>query len=232
MFPIRSHVLRVYPPVATALLVLANVLVFLGELALPEPVLNRVVLDYGVVPARQTWALAEAPWLLSMWLTPLLSSMFLHGGWAHLLGNMLFLWVFGASLEGRLGTSRFVGLYVAAGIAASQLQVWVDPLAATPMIGASGAIAGVLGAYLLAFPRSAVTVVVPVLFIPLFLELPAIVVLGVWLVEQLFMGVLSLSPATAAASQVAWFAHIGGFAAGALVLGAARHASASGRCAW
>ena len=152
-----------------------------------------------------------------VWAT-LFTSLFLHAGWAHLLGNLLMLWIFGNNVEDRLGHLRFIGFYLACGVAADFAQVWSDPASPIPSLGASGAIAGVLAAYLLWYPRAAVTVLVPILILPWLVRLPALVVIGLWFVLQLTSALQALDPGLAGAGGVAWFAHIGGFVAG-LVLG-------------
>jgi membrane associated rhomboid family serine protease len=219
MFPIRSNVSTRGFATATALLITLNVLAFLFEIGLPPHALDALVGTFGMIPARETFYLLRDPLSLGDWLVPIGTSMFLHGGWAHLVGNMLFLWVFGRALEARLGSARFLGLYALAGLAASQAQVLAAPLSQMPMIGASGAVAGVLGAYLLLFPRSSVTVLFPVFIFPLFFDVPALLFLGIWFLEQLFAGTLwSLSPLAAQAGGVAWWAHVGGFLAGAAII--------------
>ena len=215
MIPVRTNVHGGSPPIATIAIVAVSVLVFVLQLELPPAHLDAFVTDWGVVPSRLWHTMLGSPQHVELWLLPMFSAMFLHGGWGHLLGNMLFLWVFGRSLESRIGTVRFTVLYFIAGLVAgfSQAAFTVDSTA--PMIGASGAIAGVLGAYFVAYPRSNVTVLFPIAFFPLFFELPAILFLGVWFFEQLFSGALwALSPLAAKAGGVAWFAHIGGFLAG------------------
>jgi membrane associated rhomboid family serine protease len=147
----------------------------------------------------------------------ILVSMFLHGGWAHLLGNMLYLWIFGDNVEDRLGHLKYLVFYLACGWAATLAHAWANPQSAMPAIGASGAIAGVLGAYLVIFPRARVLTLIPLGFFLRLTELPAVIVLGLWFVLQLFSGVASLGARTAEAGGVAWWAHIGGFAVGLAV---------------
>lgn len=207
------------PARITLLLIALNVLAFVFELSLAPEGLDALIATFGMIPARQTALLLNDPTQLGGWLLPLASSMFLHGGWAHLVGNMLFLWVFGRALETRLGSKRFLVLYALSGVAAAQAQVLAGPWSELPMIGASGAVAGVLGAHLLLFPRSSVTVLFPVFIFPLFFDVPALLFLGVWFLEQLWAGTLwSLSPLAAQAGGVAWWAHVGGFVAGAILI--------------
>ncbi|HBP17229.1 MAG TPA: rhomboid family intramembrane serine protease [Planctomycetes bacterium] len=221
MFPIQSSVLSCRPPAVTITLIVINVAVFLFQAGLPEYVLDAFIQDFGLVPARQTWALERAPWRLDLWAVPALTSMFLHGGWAHIAGNMVFLWVFGDGVENRLGHGRFLAFYLLTGLVAGQTQALLDPESAIPLVGASGAISGVLGSYLLLYPRAWVTVLLPVLFIPFFFEVPALLFLLFWYFQQLLSGTLwALSDAAAhATGGVAWWAHIGGFVAGLTLLG-------------
>ena len=219
MIPIRGNARCPVPPIATITLIAVNVMVFFYEVSLPEAALNALILDLGVVPARQAWALENAPYAVDLWGIPMVTSLFLHGGWLHLIGNMLFLWVFGDGVECRLGPARFVAFYLLVGVVATQAQVWAAPLSPTPMVGASGAIAGVLGAYVLLQPLVRITVLVPILFIPLFFELPALVFVLVWLVQQVYMAsVAALSQVASSATEVAWWAHIGGAVAGGVLL--------------
>src|SRR5258708_17299326 len=170
-----------------------------------EPVLAHV----AFVPARFWYAPAVLPSLFSA-----LVSMFLHGGWLHLGGNMLYLWIFGDNIEDRLGHFRYLVFYLACGFAATLAHAIVNPGSRLPSIGASGAIAGVLGAYILLFPRVRVTTLIPVFIFIMVREVPAIFVLGIWFVFQLFVGVSSLGVSPEQAGGVAYFAHIGGFVAG------------------
>ena len=146
-------------------------------------------------------------------LVSLFTSMFLHGGFLHLAGNMLYLWVFGNNIEDRMGPIPFLVFYLAAGIVAAYAQVLPDPDSLTPLVGASGAIAGALGAYLVIFPHARVLTLVPIFFFLQLIELPAVLVLGFWFVLQALQGVGSLQAETG----VAWFAHIGGFVFGAAI---------------
>lgn len=147
----------------------------------------------------------------------LFTSMFLHGGWTHLIGNMLYLGIFGDNVEDALGRFGFIVFYLAAGLIAGLAQVTTAPQAMTPAIGASGAIAGVLAVYLVLYPTAPVRVLVPTFFFMRLARVPAVLVLGLWFVIQLFNGFLSLGAQTMATGGVAWFAHIGGFVAGLVV---------------
>jgi membrane associated rhomboid family serine protease len=152
-------------------------------------------------------------------LLSIFTSMFVHAGWLHILGNMLFLWVFGDNVEDRLGHIGYALFYLAAGAVAALTQAFIDVNTVVPMVGASGAVAGVLGAYLVYYPKATVNVVIPffiLIFIPI--PVPAILMIGLWFLQNLFAGLASLGPETAAGSGVAFFAHVGGFLFGALVV--------------
>lgn len=203
MFPIRDHNPSGRVPHVTRLLIAANVLIFLAYwFTLPsEMALARFFFDWGLVPAR----VAAGEGGLTF-----LSSMFLHGGWMHLAGNMLFLYVFGDNLEDEMGHGRFLGFYLLSGLAAAGLQFAAEPGSTIPMVGASGAIAGVMGGYLLLFPRAKVDVLFFfVIFFRVF-PIPAWIMLGVWFGLQLFNG--AMTPADV--GGVAYWAHAGGFIAG------------------
>lgn len=213
MFPVRGSVRSVRPPIATLSLIGLNVFAFLLELELSPARLEAVVYALGVVPAREIRALTEAPWAIHLWLLPVLTSMFLHGGWGHLIGNMLFLWVFGDGVEHRVGHARFLGFYLLGGALASQAQVVFSPLSMMPTVGASGAIAAVLGAYLRLYPTAMVALFV--FPFPMLFEVPAVLFLGLWFLQQLFFGTVgALSPVAGETGGVAWWAHAGGFVAG------------------
>jgi membrane associated rhomboid family serine protease len=142
----------------------------------------------------------------------------MHGGWLHLVGNMLYLWIFGDNVEDKLGHIRFLVFYLLCGIAASALHIVLEPTSNVPTIGASGAISGILGAYILMFPRARVLTLIPIFIFIQIAELPAYVILGLWFVLQFFNGMLSLGYANAGMGGVAWWAHIGGFIAGLLLV--------------
>jgi membrane associated rhomboid family serine protease len=213
--PLTDHIRRRSFWAFTLFLIVANVWVFLIELSL-GPGLNRFVLLYGLVPARYTPpALFRLP--VEFTLAPVFISMFLHGGWLHLLGNMLFLFVFGRSIEDRFGHFPFLFLYLASGIAAALAQIIVNSGSRVPTIGASGAIAGVLGAYFVCYPGARITTLIPLFIIFWTLEVPAILLLGYWFLIQFVAGFQMLSIETATAGGVAWWAHVGGFVTGALL---------------
>jgi rhomboid family protein len=200
MFPVSDVIPSRTTPYVTVGLIALNALAFLYELQLSVHELQVVAMLYGVVPADFTWP-------------TVLTSMFLHGGWMHFLGNMLYLWIFGDNVEDRLGHFGYLLFYLACGSVAALGQVAVNPLSTLPMIGASGAIAGVMGAYFVLYPRSRVlTAVFVVVFMDL-IEIPAIFFLGIWFLMQLFSGVGSIG-ARAADGGVAFWAHVAGFLTG------------------
>jgi membrane associated rhomboid family serine protease len=162
---------------------------------------------WGIVPAQITGHLYT-----------LLTSMFLHGGWLHLLGNMMFLWVFGRNVEDLIGSGPYLAFYVACGLAAGIMQVVMSPYSRVPTVGASGAIAGVMGAYLIKFPRARIVTLVPIIVFITTMEIPAWIMLVWWFVIQLFSGFGSLATANYSGGGTAWFAHIGGFVAGMLLI--------------
>jgi membrane associated rhomboid family serine protease len=216
VIPLKDNIPARHAPVVTWLLILANALVFAFELSLPQPVLERVIYHLGLVPARfadPNWGADAGLTANSFW--PFLTSMFLHGGWLHIIGNMWFLWIFGDNVEDRLGHVRFLLFYLVCGVAAAVTLVLITPAATVPTIGASGAIAGVLGAYFIFFPTAQVIVLLPIFIIPLFFPLPAVLFIGFWFVMQFFTGTLSLASSAQAAGGVAWWAHVGGFLTGA-----------------
>jgi membrane associated rhomboid family serine protease len=201
------------PPLVTLGLVILNVLAFLFEVSQPSGALQSFIQAWGVVPREYTLARDIAPTIpLPFWST-LLTSMFLHGGWMHLGGNMLYLWIFGDNLEKVMGHARFVFFYLACGIAAGLAHILFSGASNVPTVGASGAISGVLGGYLVLFPRNQVRVLTRGGIV----AVPAIVVLGFWIVIQLINGVGSLA-VTTDNGGVAYMAHIGGFIAGIVLV--------------
>jgi membrane associated rhomboid family serine protease len=201
MFPLADVIPSRTTPVITVALIALNALVFLFELTLSEPELQIFAQAFGVVPAQFSWAAA-------------VTSMFLHGGWLHFLGNMLYLWIFGDNVEDRMGHFRYLLFYLFCGVVAALGQTFTAPYSDVPMIGASGAIAGVMGAYFVLFPQSRVLTGVFIFFFIDLIEIPAIFFLGIWFLMQFFSGLGSLG-AGAAQGGVAFWAHIAGFAVGA-----------------
>ena len=211
MIPIRDTIPGRRTPVVTWFLIFLNSAVFLYETTLGPRELEHLVRTFGIVPA---YILGPQADFHSYNLYPFVTSMFLHAGWGHLLGNMWTLWIFGDNVEDRMGGARFLAFYLLTGIIAAVFHTLLSAGSTLPTVGASGAISGVLGAYFILFPRSTVIVMVPIFFWPLFYELPALVYLFAWFLFQLFG-----SAVTAATSSggVAWWAHIGGFGAGVVL---------------
>jgi membrane associated rhomboid family serine protease len=191
------------------------VLVYLYEVSLGDRV-QGLLSGLGVTPAAFTDPVSAPPILIPAYFT-LLTSLFLHGGFMHLAGNMLYLWIFGDNVEDSLGPPAFVGFYLACGVIASITHIVLSPNSPIPTIGASGAIAGVLGAYLTLYPRARILTLIPLGFFLRFAYLPSLLVLGFWFVLQLFYGVLSL-PGGQMSGGVAWFAHVGGFVCGLILV--------------
>lgn len=217
MIPIRDINPTRTKPVVTILLIVANALMFFYELSLGER-LEGFILAAAFVPERLFDGGAVTAGEIPEGLTSGLLSMFLHGGWGHFLGNMLFLWVFGDNVEDRLGHFRYLLFYLLAGYAATFAHAWSSPMSEMPAIGASGAISGVLGAYLFLHPMARIVTVFWFFIFVRFIEIPALVYLPIWFLIQFFSGVSSLQAADDAAGGVAWFAHIGGFIAGPVLL--------------
>ena len=211
--PLHDHIRRQTFGFITLLLIVANVWVFLLELA-QGPALNRMVMSLGVVPARYTTPHYLSDTTLAGSWVPLLASLFLHGGWLHLLGNMLFLFVFGRSIEDRFGHPKFLVIYLLAGLAGSLLHILLNPASRVPTIGASGAIAGILGAYFVTFPAARITTLIPFFFLFWTVELPALLLLGYWFLIQFFTGFQMQAIQSATGGGVAWWGHVGGFLAG------------------
>jgi membrane associated rhomboid family serine protease len=213
VIPLRDTVRAQSWPLVTYALIWVNVWMFLYELAL-GPELEPFVGTWGFVPARY-FVLAELePDNWAARYLPLLTSMFLHGGWAHLIGNMIYLWIFGDNVEDRLGHFRYLAFYLLTGLGAGLAHAYLHPDSIIPTVGASGAISGVLGGYLVLLPHARVITLVPLFFFFFdIVELPAVLYLGFWFLMQFASGALAMVVAGDAAG-VAWWAHVGGFVAG------------------
>jgi len=199
MIPLRDIIPSRTTPVVTIALITINVLVFLYELSLGRAV-DAFTLYWGLVPAAFSWV-------------AVFTSMFLHGGFLHVGGNMLYLWIFGDNVEDRLGHGRFVAFYLLCGLAAALAQTFVSPSSQVPMVGASGAIAGVMGAYFVMYPHSRIVTLIPFFFLQV-VEVPAIFFLGIWFLMQFLSGVGSIAQVQAGTGGVAFWAHVAGFVAG------------------
>lgn len=204
MIPLRDNIPSSRFPAATISIIVLNVLVFLRELAM-GPHLQELMLNYAIIPVRYTQP--DVAHLFEQ-VAAIFTSMFLHGGWIHLIGNMWVLWIFGDNVEDRLGHAGYVVLYLASGVAAAMLHIYTNAGSAVPTIGASGAIAGIMGAYFRFYPFARVETLIPPFFFGPTFVLPAILFLGWWFLLQFFNGALSLG---ARSGGVAWWAHVGGF---------------------
>lgn len=217
MIPIRDTVPSRYPPIAMYAIILVNVAAFVIQLTLPEEGVRQLFYLFGLVPARFTdpgWAERVGIPAGNYW--SFLTSMFLHGGFSHILMNMWALWIFGDNVEDRMGPVRFAIFYILSGLVASIVHCRLNPGSTLPTVGASGAIAGVMGAYLVMYPRSTVITIIPLFFWFGAYQIPALVYLGLWFVLQLISGTTSLANASSVGG-VAWWAHVGGFVAGVVL---------------
>jgi hypothetical protein len=216
MLPLRDKNPTHRTPVVNIVLIVANIAAFLYEISLGAN-LERFFLQYGLVPRFFLESLQSFQ-IVNGSIVPLFTSIFLHGGWLHLGGNMLYLWIFGDNVEDKLGHGRYFIFYIACGVVASLSHIALDPSSAVPTVGASGAISGVLAGYLIMFPKAKIVTVIPIFVFLQVAELPALVVLGFWFVIQFFNGLLSLGYHTAGMGGVAWWAHVGGFIAGLILV--------------
>jgi membrane associated rhomboid family serine protease len=205
MIPLRDSTPSYSMPFVTVALIVINVSMFLLEVSLEPFARNHLIAVYGVVPDRFEGS-------------DLLTSMFLHGGWLHLIGNMWFLWIFGDNVEDILGHWKYLLFYIACGVAAGLAHVALNPGSRVPTIGASGAIAGVMGAYLIKFPRARIHTLVPIFVFFTTIEIPAVLMLLYWFVIQLFSGIGEIGYSHVSRGGVAYAAHVGGFVAGMLLI--------------
>jgi len=218
VIPLKNMDPRRSVPVVTLLIIAANVLVFLYQISLPPAAADTFVRTWGLVPSKIQLALAGRHYTLANALIPVFTCMFLHGGFLHILGNMWFLWIFGANVEDRLGALPYLLFYLVCGIGSGLTQAAFSWGSRIPSIGASGAISGILGAYIVLLPASRILTLVPLFIIWFTVRIPAIVFIGLWFVVQFLSGVGSLGPQGAAnAGGVAWWAHIGGFLLGVVL---------------
>jgi membrane associated rhomboid family serine protease len=221
MFPVATGIPLRYPPIATWALIAANCVVFLFEVNLSPSELNAFLYSFALIPARYFGSGGFNAVMSPTDYLPFVSNMFLHGGWLHLIVNMWTLWLFGRVVEDQLGSGRYLAFYFACGVLASATYAALNPDSTVPALGASGAVAGVLGCYMRLFPFSRIIVLVPILFLPLFFEVPAIVFAGLWFLIQAFEAMAEwFTPF--AGGTIAWWAHIGGFIAGVILAGMLR----------
>jgi membrane associated rhomboid family serine protease len=203
MIPLRDVIPSRTTPYVTVTIIVLNAMAWLFELSLPQDDLNQFLTAFGVVPGAFAWP-------------TLVTSMFLHGSWSHVIGNMWYLWIFGDNVEDNVGHGRFIVFYLICGFAAAFGQIFADPSSMLPTIGASGAIAGVMGAYFVLYPQSRVLTLIPFIWLQI-VELPAIVLLGFWFLMQLFSaGTIAMTATTHGSGGVAFAAHVAGFVIGAL----------------
>jgi len=201
MIPLRDVIPSRTTPYVTVTIIILNAMAWLYEVTLPHDMLLEFLTDFGVVPAYFAWP-------------TLVTSMFLHGSWSHVIGNMWYLWIFGDNVEDRVGHGRFIVFYLLCGTAAALGQVAMDPNSMLPTIGASGAIAGVMGAYFVLYPQSRVLTLIPFIWLQV-VELPAVVLLGFWFLMQLFSaGTIAMTASSHGSGGVAFAAHVSGFVMG------------------
>jgi rhomboid family protein len=215
MIPLRDNLPTRRAPVVTLLLIGINAYAFLRVFWLGSYIGQRYLLYYGLIPCSLTGSCQVTGRAFSPEVT-LLTSMFVHAGFFHFAGNMLYLWIFGNNVEDAMGRVRFLLFYLLCGCGAAYAQILMGPASRIPMVGASGAVSGVLGAYLLLFPHARVLTLIPLGFLPWFVEFRAVFVLGFWIVVQLLNGFLTFAYE---GGGVAWFAHIGGFVVGCVLIG-------------
>jgi membrane associated rhomboid family serine protease len=215
MIPLRDTIPSRSFPMVTVTLIVANVLVFLYEFGLgPDP--DRFLLTHGFVPAVYFHQARVHPWDLSARFAPIVSSMFLHGDWFHLISNMWVLWIFGDNVEDRLGKGRYVLYYLGCGLVAAYVHYLTGPHSGVPVIGASGAIAGVMGGFCILFPHAQIVALLPIFVFLRIVTIPAVLFLAFWFFTQLLNGMAA--SAAHFGGGVAWWAHVGGFVAGAFMV--------------
>jgi len=218
MIPLKSMMMRRSVPIITILLIIVNVLVFYHQITLSNAANEAFIRSYGVVPLKMKLALAGYRYPLVEAFLPLVTCMFLHGGFLHILGNMWFLWIFGGAVEDRMGPIPYLLFYFICGIGSGIAQAVFSWGSNLPSIGASGAISGVLGAYVVFFPAARILTLVPLFVFFFTAQIPAIVFIGLWFLIQFMSGVSALNaPRAASLGGVAWWAHVGGFVLGVLL---------------
>lgn len=216
MIPIRDDVPSRTYPVVTIGLIVTNVIIFLMEISMGSSGLQRFAYDHGLIPVYVTAFAQGVDVSAGQAFFPFLSSIFLHGGWLHLIGNMWFLWIFGDNVEDRLGHTRFLVFFIVCGVVGNLAHYAFNSMSQVPAIGASGAVAGVLGVYLISYPGARILTLIPLFLLWPLIELPALVFVGFWFILQFLNGIGSAVISTATGG-VAWWAHIGGFIAGILI---------------
>jgi membrane associated rhomboid family serine protease len=217
MIPLKVDILRTRAAICNGFLIILNVVVFFYELSLPPRVGESFIYAFGLIPSRTELLFSPHGITLSQAFLPMVTSMFLHGGWMHLLGNMLFLWVFGGSVEEALGHFQYLIFYFISGLGAAVVHTIFNWGSNVPTVGASGAISGVMGAFIVLFPSARVATLIPALFLFFTVRIPAFLMLGYWFFLQIFSGVASLGVG-GQQGGVAWWAHVGGFLLGAILV--------------
>ncbi len=213
MIPLRDSTRSRTFPIVNISLIVINFIVFFKEISLSNQALNQLTFTYGLIPAHVASQLAAGAPLLSL-ATPFITAMFLHANWLHIIGNMLYLWIFGDNVEDRVGHLPYLFLYLLVGVAGSIVYCLASPASQVPIIGASGAIAGILGAYFVLYPKAKVLTLLPLFFFITLVEIPAVWFLLLWFGMQVLNGFTT----SLDADSVAWWAHIGGFVAGAALI--------------
>lgn len=228
MIPLRDNVPAGRFPIVTIALIAANVAVFFYQYLLMPETAQRIIFLYGLIPRELTSGIPIVPHPVPVGVT-LVTSMFVHGGFFHVAGNMLYLWIFGNNVEDAMGHARFVLFYLLSGLAAAFSQVISGPNSPIPMVGASGAVSGILGAYFLLYPHARVLTLVTLGWFWRVVEIPALFVLGFWIVVQVLNGLLTFN---FQGGGVAWFAHVGGFFAGMLLIPVFKRRTVPVRLLW
>lgn len=217
MIPIRDANPSRSFPIVNYLIIALCIIVFINELML-GPALRRFFMLYGIVPIRYTRLDVALHFGFTAQIIPFFSSMFIHGGWLHLIGNMWTLYIFGDNVESALGHLRYLVFYILSGFIAAIIHIITNPFSPVPTVGASGAIAGVMGAYMFLYPRAKILTLVPIFFFVTLVELPAVIFIGLWFILQFFSGTFSLLSGAGSYGGIAWWAHIGGFIGGVFLL--------------
>jgi membrane associated rhomboid family serine protease len=215
MIPLKDMTSRRSFPVMTLLLIVANTAVFIHQISLPPRAADAFIMTYALVPSKISMALAGRHYTLVQALVPLFTCMFLHGGWLHIIGNMWFLWIFGANVEDQLGALPFLLFYLVCGIGSGITQALFSWGSKIPSLGASGAISGVLGAYIIFFPGSRILTLIPLFIIFFTARIPAVIFIGLWFLVQFLSGLGSMGAVNS--GGVAWWAHVGGFLMGMIL---------------
>lgn len=216
MIPIRDTIPSRYKPLVTRNIIIVNIFVFIVQLMVPDNQISGLIYHFGFIPQDFNRMLQNQP-ISSIAYYPFITGAFLHGGLFHLISNMWSLWIFGDNVEDRMGHWRFLAFYLLCGIAANFAHFMFNTTSPIPAIGASGAIAGVMGAYLILFPYSRIVTLIPLFFIPYFINIPAILYLLVWFLIQLYSGAIHTLIDGRLVGGIAWWAHVGGFAGGVIL---------------